>query len=193
MKPIKMSLSLCLLFMLFQAFSMKAYADPLPMEPVDVGTETKITLQYTYDDVKLHDMTVNMYRVGEMTKSGSFIINEPYKSVYQSSDSWELAAENMAAKAKTDHLEPKRTGTTDQNGVVVFESKTGDKLSTGLYLVTTEKLVYSDKEKYTTTPFLVSLPTFMGEKHNGVDSVWNYKNVTASPKVSREGEMIYKV
>lgn len=197
MKRFKKSISLCLLLILLPTFAIQAFAATDPITPIDTGKETKLTLQYSYGTIPLHDVTFSMYHVADMSKSGSFIrMKEPFKSVYDPANSWDVVAKKMKNAAIQGNEEPKRTGKTDSDGVLTFQSTPEDKLSTGLYLIVGDSVTVTDEgplkgETFTTAPFLISLPTFVGENHNGTDEVWNYDKVVVSPKAS--GNILYTV
>ena len=197
MKRIKITLSLCLLMLLLPVFTLKVLAAVDPIKPVDTGKTTQLTLQYLYGTEKLSDAPFQMYRVGDITKAGAFRFDEPFKSVYDPKDSWSTVAAKMKQEAEREEeghnkVAPLREGVTDANGVIVFKSETNDRLSTGVYLIVGGDITNDETgDEYSAPAFLVSLPTFVGENHNGTtDDVWNY-SVVAAPKAAKNRSVRY--
>ncbi len=195
MKRIKITLSLCLLMLLLPVFTLKVLAAVDPIKPVDTGKTTQLTLQYLYGTEKLSDAPFQMYRVGDITKAGAFRFDEPFKSVYDPKDSWSTVAAKMKQEAEREEeghnkVAPLREGVTDANGVIVFKSETNDRLSTGVYLIVGGDITNDETgDEYSAPAFLVSLPTFVGENHNGTtDDVWNY-SVVAAPKAAKKTDL----
>ena len=190
MKKIRLTLSLCLLLTLLSTFALQAAASPNPIDPVETDRKTSLTLQYVYNSIQIEGATFNLYRVGDMTKAGAFRFDSPFEGVYdyrEDDDDWATIAGKMESRAKLaeDPVTPFRTEITDENGVAAFTD-----LPTGVYLVSGEPREFENDDKYSSVPFLVSLPTFVGEDHDGVKDVWKY-DVMAVPKVNYTGNKYF--
>ena len=187
MKLMKRSISIALLLVLLSISAIQAAASPNPIDLVETDKKTSLTLQYVYNSIQIEGATFNLYRVGDMTKAGSFRFNSPFHAMYDSRDDWATVAGKMEQRAKLaeDPVTPYRTEITDENGVVAFTN-----LPTGVYLVSGEPREFENEDKYSSIPFLVSLPTFVGENHDGAQNVWKY-DVVAVPKVNYTGNKYF--
>ena len=184
MKKIKQSISICLILMLLSAFAMTVVADANPITPIDTAKEATLTVQFhTTNNQPIENAVFKLWKVGEVTKAGAFRINEPYLSVYNPEDEWKNVVLHMLQKAEQENIEPLLTATTDSNGVAAFQSTDDVKLRAGLYIVD-GALKRGNQYAFKATPFIVRLPNFVGENHDGVnddEDVWNY-DVIAVPK-----------
>ena len=192
MRIIRRIIPMSLLLLLLSVFATQAAASPNSVDPVDTGRETTLTLQCVYNSEPLENAEFKIYRVGDISKAGNFRFNEPFSGVYNPGDEWLVVASAMLEEAKNGKIAPKRSGKTDANGVVLFQSTAEDRMSTGVYLVAGEPVKFQDgdEDEITFTPFLVSLPTFIGKNHNGVKNIWEY-NVKAVPKAADQYIVIY--
>ncbi len=186
MKKIRRSVSISLsLLLLLSVFALRVAADPNPMEIVDTARNTTLTLQYLYNNEPIEGATFYLYRVGDVTKSGSFRFNAPFAGVYDRNQDQATVALQMLTLARSEEsgVEPKRTGVTGDNGQLQFRSEEGDRLSTGIYLVASDPLELANEDTYSSVPFLVSLPTFFGDLPQSTEpqDVWRY-DVTVVPK-----------
>ena len=184
MNWIKRSLSLGALWMLLLAFPLQVLAAG-GIEPIKLTKSTALTLEYQYDNTALSNVTFSLYRVGNVNKAGTFSMTGDFESFNDSDDAWDVMAEKMAKVAKEKNVTPKRRSKTNGDGLLAFQTAENDKLSTGLYLVVGETTYEQDilgeqarhrYDRYATTPFLVSLPTY-------VNAAWNYE-CAAAPKSS---------
>ena len=184
MKKIKQSISICLILMLLSAFAMTVVADANPITPIDTAKEATLTVQFhTTNNQPIENAVFKLWKVGEVTKAGAFRINAPYLSVYNPEDEWKNVVLQMLQKAEQENIEPLLTATTDSNGVAAFQSTDDVKLRAGLYIVD-GALKRGNQYAFKATPFIVRLPNFVGENHDGVnddEDVWNY-DVIAVPK-----------
>jgi sortase A len=192
MRIIRRIIPISLLLLLLSVFATQAAASPNSVDPVDTGRETTLTLQCVYNSEPLENAEFKIYRVGDISKAGNFRFNEPFSGVYNPRDEWLVVASAMLEEAKNGKIAPKRSGKTDANGVVLFQSTAEDRMSTGVYLVAGEPVKFQDgdENEIKFTPFLVSLPTFIGKNHNGVKNIWEY-NVKAVPKAADQYIVIY--
>ncbi|MBQ2357955.1 MAG: hypothetical protein II395_04340, partial [Ruminococcus sp.] len=95
-------------------------------------------------------------------------------------------------------IAPLMTRTTDDNGVAVFASDENVKLLTGLYLVESVPRQYEEahgpyeaEDTFEATPFIVRLPNFVGENHDGEHEIWNYEVVAAPKEVIYSGNSFW--
>ena len=79
MKWIKRSLSLGALWMLLLAFPLQALTAG-GIEPIKLTKSTALTLEYQYDNTALSNVTFSLYRVGDVSKTGTFSMTGDFES-----------------------------------------------------------------------------------------------------------------
>ncbi len=172
-------LSALLFFALLLTGTVRQEASAL--SPLDPARGTELTVALAYEGTALPGATLSLYRVGSMDENANltpdaiwsgFDVSDP-----KNRSEWDRLAQTMAAFAGEKRIQPLKSGKTDANGRVVFGN--GLTLTGGLYLVVGDDFSYQDV-KYTTLPFLVTLPNW-----NAETNAWDYA-VTASPKLDRE-------
>ena len=173
-----------MLLTLLSVFALNVAADPDPVYPtIDTGREVTLTLQYHYDNKPIEGAVFNIYRVADVTKAGGFRFISPFSEVYNPEDEWLTVIDKMLQHADIKNEQPVQTRTTDSNGVATFASEEEKPLKTGLYLVEGVPLQFENEDEYRSTKFLVMLPHFKGELHDGQQDPWEY-NVIVAPKSS---------
>ena len=190
----KKSISVCLIMMLLSAFAIHAVAAADPIDPIDTDEVCTLTVQFLdQSNYPIDGAVFHLYKVGDVTRTGAFRINEPFASVYDPDDEWKDVVTAMRNYIHSENLSgspiaPLMTRTTDDNGVARFASDDDVTLRCGLYLVESVPREYSEAhgpfaadDTFEATPFLVRLPNFDGENHDGEHEVWNY-DVVAAPK-----------
>ena len=127
--------------------------------PINTDTECTLTLHYTNNGMGFDNLDIHIYRVAEAFPDGTFELVIPYSSYpvnihgITSQKEWKDVASTLSAYIGADHVQPYRTGKTDESGTVVF-----DKLETGLYLV--GSVTAEDSEgSWLFSEFLMYLPT----------------------------------
>ena len=184
MKIIRKSISIVMLLTLLSVFALNVAADPDPVYPtIDTGREVTLTLQYHYNNKPIAGAVFHLYRVADVTKAGGFRFISPFSEVYNPEDEWLTVIDKMLQHADIKNEQPVQTRTTDSNGVATFASEEGKPLKTGLYLVEGVPLQFENEDEYRSTKFLVMLPHFKGELHDGQQDPWEY-NVIVAPKSS---------
>ena len=194
----KKSISVCLIMMFLSAFAIHAVAAADSIDPIILDHECTLTIQFLdktnhpIDGAEFH-----LYKVGEVSRTGAFFMKKPFDSVYNPEAEWKDVVTAMRDYIHSENLmgrpiAPLMTRTTDDNGVAVFASDENVKLLTGLYLVESVPRQYEEahgpyeaEDTFEATPFIVRLPNFVGENHDGEHEIWNYE-VVAAPK-----EVIY--
>ena len=142
---------------------------------VDTRQTASLTLRYPVADI-----TFRLYRVAEISDTGTFALTEDYADCGVSLDQkdqtgWKGAAAALDAWTAREAKEPDASGKTAQDGTLTLSG-----LALGMYLVAWDRHT-SGGDAYTPDPFLISLPGL-----NEQDG-WVY-SVTADPKYGKTPE-----
>lgn len=150
-----------------------------------------LTLNCTYDNKPVADVTFNLYLVGDMASDNIIDITDEFKEYsvdftdVDTSKARELA-ETLDGYVDRDNIPETLSGTTDEDGVLTLPEN--GSLEEGVYLCVGEKHEEAGYV-YTVEPFLISLPQQLS---NGD---FNY-DVVVSPKIQvieREDTVDYSV
>lgn len=127
--------------------------------PLDTEAEASLTLLYQKEGKVFPNLQINIYRVAEASRDGSFHLIAPFSSYpvnihgITAQAQWQNAAATLTAYIVADGVKPDRQVQTDQAGVARFE-----KLETGLYLVR-EAVAENADGSYVFNQIMVYLPT----------------------------------
>ena len=160
-------------------------ANAIQVDRTDCSVEFSVGSDYT--ELQKSDVTVDLYKVASVDKSGEYTVVKDFKGLDVSGLSiedkdgsaaeWAKRAETAAQMAKAGSITPKKVVT--KNGTV-----TASKLETGLYLICPEQVV-TDNYTYTFAPSMVSLPNnYYG---NGGSDTWVY-NLTGENGITLKPE-----
>lgn len=147
-------------------------ANAIQVDRTDCSVEFSVGSDYT--ELQKSDVTIDLYKVASVDKSGEYTVVKDFKGLDVSGLSiedkagsaaeWAKRAETAAQMAKAGSITPKKVVT--KNGTV-----TAGKLETGLYLICPEQVV-TDNYTYTFAPSMVSLPNnYYGD---GGSDTWVY-------------------
>lgn len=160
-------------------------ANAIQVDRTDCSVEFSVGSDYT--ELQKSDVTIDLYKVASVDKSGEYTVVKDFKGLDVSGLSiedkagsaaeWAKRAETAAQMAKAGSITPKKVVT--KNGTV-----TAGKLETGLYLICPEQVV-TDNYTYTFAPSMVSLPNnYYGD--DGSDT-WVY-NLTGENGITLKPE-----
>ena len=160
-------------------------ANAIQVDRTDCSVEFSVGSDYT--ELQKSDVTIDLYKVASVDKSGEYTVVKDFKGLDVSGLSiedkagsaaeWAKRAETAAQMAKAGSITPKKVVT--KNGMV-----TASKLETGLYLICPEQVV-TDNYTYTFAPSMVSLPNnYYG---NGGSDTWVY-NLTGENGITLKPE-----
>ena len=140
---------------------------------VDTTKPVSLTLTYQYEEAAVKGLEISLYKVYDMSDAVRFTATSDFASLkgfdsklasWTGQDGqvdWKKMATTLEsllrADGETPVAAPLLTGTTDENGVVKFESTDAVEMTAGLYLVMGETLV-SGSTTYTPQTFLLTLP-----------------------------------
>lgn len=160
-------------------------ANAIQVDRTDCSVEFSVGSDYT--ELQKSDVTIDLYKVASVDKSGEYTVVKDFKGLdvsglsiedkAGSAGEWAKRAETAAQMAKAGSITPKKVVT--KNGTV-----TASKLETGLYLICPEQVV-TDNYTYTFAPSMVSLPNnYYGD--SGSDT-WVY-NLTGKNGITLKPE-----
>lgn len=130
-----------------------------------------------------------VYRAGEITDNWDFVLTGAFKDIpadlnHMDTETMTALSETLASYVAADGIEPDYSGTTDENGEVVFEG-----LPKGLYLILGESVIRGET-RYDPVPFLLTVPS------EDAEGKWSYEteaDVKYETSVIRKEETEYKV
>lgn len=160
-------------------------ANAIQVDRTDCSVEFSVGSDYT--ELQKSDVTIDLYKVASVDKSGEYTVVKDFKGLdvsglsiedkAGSAGEWAKRAETAAQMAKAGSITPKKVVT--KNGTV-----TASKLETGLYLICPEQVV-TDNYTYTFAPSMVSLPNnYYGD---GGSDTWVY-NLTGKNGITLKPE-----
>ena len=172
------ALLLCLL-VLAGALALPVSAQESP----DLTKPVSLTVHHVFHengkDIPISGAKFSMYLVARMGEGGALTPEPAFAGVVtgNSTEDWQNTLDAITP-AMLKKASPADKAKTDKNGDAVFPSAASVKLTPGVYYIPATK-TEKNGWVYTTSPFLVSLPNYFGEK-------WVYAQ-DANAKSSREG------
>lgn len=155
---------------------------------VETGRKCSVTVELdgTSEELKSLSIPVKLYKVAEVSESGTYTMLPGYESLKLSEADSDMTAQEWEEKAKeASGLVKEQTPVADAGLTVTGGAGTADGLTTGMYLVEAEE-VESPEYTYTFSPFLLSLPNnYYG---SGGSDDWVY-DVTTGLKPEQEERM----
>lgn len=126
----------------------------------------------------MEDMEVSLYRVGEFTEQGTFILTKPYQSYsvsldHSSSEEWQATANTLAQYIERDGIHADVEGISSSNHTIAFNN-----LTCGLYLmIGSEKEVndHGSVEVYTPQVSFIALPDVSTDDPYRITTVMKYE------------------
>ena len=178
-------LALAVAFSVFALPNVRA-ANAIEVDRDDCSVEFSVGSDYT--ELQKSNVTVDLYKVASVDKSGEYTVVSDFKSLDVSGLSsddkdasaaeWAKRAETAAQMVEDGSIAPTKEVVT-KNGLV-----TASNLETGLYLICPAEVV-TDNYTYTFTPSMVSLPNnYYG---NGGSDAWVY-NLTGENGITLKPE-----
>ena len=130
------------------------------VDAIDITKKGEITGEYTYGDVIISDTDVYLYKVGDLDTDGNLTYNNEFSTftdnIYGLNASEYKELVNKVNKyIKDNNINYMKKTTTDNHGLFKF-----DDLIVGLYLVRIDDKVISNKYTYTSSPLLITIPTY---------------------------------
>ncbi len=126
----------------------------------------------------MEDMEVSLYRVGEFTEQGTFILTKPYQSYsvsldHSSSEEWQATANTLAQYIERDGIHADIEGVSSSNHTTAFNN-----LTCGLYLMIGSEKEVSNKgnvEIYTPQVAFIALPDVSTDDPYHISTIMKYE------------------
>lgn len=139
-----------------------------------VSKNGTLSLEYKYDDYKINDINVKIYRVASVSSDFRYTLIGDFKDLPVKINGIKTVTElNNLEEVFESYIVANKPGETS-SGIVLDNKVSFNDLQTGMYFVITEKI---DTKDYSLLfkSFLISVPTLNEE------GTWNY-DVSACPK-----------
>lgn len=132
----------------------------IKVDAIDITKKGEITGEYTYGDYIISDTDVYLYKIGDLDTNGNLTYNNEFSSfndnIYGLNASEYKDLVNKVNKyIKDNNINYIKKTTTDNHGLFKF-----DDLIVGLYLVKIDDKVVNNKYTYTSSPLLITVPTY---------------------------------
>ena len=147
---------------------------------MQIDKETAAATPYNpvYGELNTEAVTVNLYKVADITMTGKYAVVSPFESLTDLEDAkkinsetsaatWQTLAAQAKAVVKENTISPVDSKDTSKSGTVTFTD-----LETGMYLIDAQQLLTAEY-RYEFTPYLISLPNnyfYSAEKNDA----WDY-------------------
>jgi len=170
----KIILNLFLLISLLIPYGINAKSTSDAKELTDMNKFANLTLNYSYDDYEINDVSVKIYHIASITKDFKYELEEEFKD-YQinvngikTNSEWDILKQTLESYIKADNILETEKYLIKDNKVEIKN------LEVGLYLIETEVI---NTENYTLSfsSHLIQLPDL------DEDGYWNY-DINMYPK-----------
>lgn len=165
-----------LLLLLILPFNILASNTAIAKEIIDQNKSSSLSLNYKYDDIKINNVNVKIYKVADMGTNFRYTLTSDFSSYpitingIDNKDDWNTISNTLCSYVYSDKINYTKSNIINNNKVKF------NNLTPGLYLVITDVI---DEKKFILEfdSFLINLPSV---NENGI---LNY-DVTAQPKPS---------
>lgn len=171
----RVSLILLTVCLLLIPYTVYALSTDQAKEPIDPDAPCTLTLTYASSEAALPPLTVEVYRVAEVSADFRYTLTEAFGGSglilngLLSQSEWNTLRTTLDSYVASNGVSPTATLTTDENGVASFAD-----LATGLYYVSPQTVTV-DGFRYYFASAVIALPDLRD------DGTWNYE-ITAKPK-----------
>lgn len=130
------------------------------VDAIDITKKGEITGEYTYGDVIISDTDVYLYKVGDLDTNGNLTYNNEFSTFTDNiyglnASEYKDLVSKVNKHIKDNNINYMKKTTTDNHGLFKF-----DDLIVGLYLVKIDDKVVNNKYTYTSSPLLITIPTY---------------------------------
>lgn len=146
---------------------------------MQIDKETAAATPYdpVYGELNTEAVTVNLYKVADITVTGKYAVVSPFESLTDLEDAkkinsetsaatWQTLAAQAKAVVKENTISPVDSKDTSKSGTVTFTD-----LETGMYLIDAQQLLTAEY-RYEFTPYLISLPN--NYFYSSGNDAWDY-------------------
>ena len=127
----------------------------IKVDAIDITKKGEITGEYTYGDYIISDTDVYLYKIGDLDTNGNLTYNNEFSSFNDNIYGLNASEYKDLVNKVNNNINYIKKTTTDNHGLFKF-----DDLIVGLYLVKIDDKVVNNKYTYTSSPLLITVPTY---------------------------------
>lgn len=132
----------------------------ISVDAIDITKKGEITGEYTYGDKIISDATAYLYKVGDLDTDGNFTYGDEFNTFTDNINNLNASEYKALVDKVNKHITDNninyiKTTNTDSHGLFKF-----DDLIVGVYLVKIDDKIIDEKYTYSSSPLLISVPTY---------------------------------
>lgn len=132
----------------------------ISVDAIDITKKGEITGEYTYGDKIISDATAYLYKVGDLDTDGNFTYRDEFNTFTDNinnlnASEYKVLVDKVNKHITDNNIDYIKTTNTDSHGLFKF-----DDLIVGVYLVKIDDKIIDEKYTYSSSPLLISVPTY---------------------------------
>ena len=132
----------------------------ISVDAIDITKKGEITGEYTYGDKIISDATAYLYKVGDLDTDGNFTYRDEFNTFTDNinnlnASEYKALVDKVNKHITDNNIDYIKTTNTDSHGLFKF-----DDLIVGVYLVKIDDKIIDEKYTYSSSPLLISVPTY---------------------------------
>ncbi|MCI7083130.1 MAG: hypothetical protein MR938_00270 [Tenericutes bacterium] len=132
----------------------------ISVDAIDITKKGEITGEYTYGDKIISDATAYLYKVGDLDTDGNFTYRDEFNTFTDNinnlnASEYKALVDKVNKHITDNNIDYIKTTNTDSHGLFKF-----DDLVVGVYLVKIDDKIIDEKYTYSSSPLLISVPTY---------------------------------
>lgn len=132
----------------------------ISVDAIDITKKGEITGEYTYGDKIISDATAYLYKVGDLDTDGNFTYRDEFNTFTDNinnlnASEYKALVDKVNKHITDNNIDYIKTINTDSHGLFKF-----DDLIVGVYLVKIDDKIIDEKYTYSSSPLLISVPTY---------------------------------
>ena len=132
----------------------------ISVDAIDITKKGEITGEYTYGDKIISDETDYLYKVGDLDTDGNFTYRDEFNTFTDNinnlnASEYKALVDKVNKHITDNNIDYIKTTNTDSHGLFKF-----DDLIVGVYLVKIDDKIIDEKYTYSSSPLLISVPTY---------------------------------
>ena len=132
----------------------------ISVDAIDITKKGEITGEYTYGDKIISDATAYLYKVGDLDTDGNFTYRDEFNTFTDNinnlnASEYKALVDKVNKHITDNNIDYIKTTNTDSHGLFKFYD-----LIVGVYLVKIDDKIIDEKYTYSSSPLLISVPTY---------------------------------
>ena len=132
----------------------------ISVDAIDITKKGEITGEYTYGEKIISDATAYLYKVGDLDTDGNFTYRDEFNTFTDNinnlnASEYKALVDKVNKHITDNNIDYIKTTNTDSHGLFKF-----DDLIVGVYLVKIDDKIIDEKYTYSSSPLLISVPTY---------------------------------